>query len=61
MAAKKKVGRPALPRGKARGELIALRLQPEERAAYEKAAKKAGVGLSVWIRATLKNALDLLL
>jgi predicted HicB family RNase H-like nuclease len=57
MAAKKKVGRPPFPKGKARGLIIALRLQPEERAAFDKAAKRRGLSLSDWIRKMLKAAI----
>jgi len=57
MVPKKKMGRPLLPKGKARDAIVALRLQPEERAAFEKAAKKKGLSLSDWIRETLKSAL----
>jgi predicted HicB family RNase H-like nuclease len=58
MAAKKKVGRPPFPKGKARGLLIALRLQPEEKAAFERTAKKRGLSLSDWIREILKSAIS---
>lgn len=57
MVPKKKIGRPLLPKGQVRGEIVALRLQPEERAAFEKAAKKRGLSLSDWIRKILKAAL----
>jgi predicted HicB family RNase H-like nuclease len=57
MVPKKKMGRPVLPKGKVRDEIVALRLQPEERAAFQKAAKKRGLSLSNWIRETLKSGL----
>ena len=58
MAVKKKVGRPALPKNRARANITTLRVQPEERAAFDKAAKKRGLSLSDWIRKTLKSAIE---
>ena len=54
---KKKVGRPTLPRDQFRGKITTLRLQPDERATFEKAAKRKGLSLSNWIRETLKLAI----
>lgn len=53
----KKVGRPSLPKDKAKAVITPIRLQPDEKAQYEKAAKKAGLNLSEWIRQTLKEAI----
>ena len=47
---KRKVGRPALPRGQAKAVMARIRLQENERAAFEKAAQKAGLSLSEWMR-----------
>lgn len=52
----KKLGRPLLPKGKVKGVITPIRLQPHEREQFEKAAKRAGVTLSEWMRETLKNA-----
>ena len=53
----KKAGRPKLPKGHARGEMMQFRAQPGEREMFEKAAKKEGAAtLSDWIRQTLRNA-----
>ena len=53
---KRSVGRPSLPKGEARAKVTPVRLQDTERAAFEKAAQKAGMSLSEWIRQTLKVA-----
>jgi predicted HicB family RNase H-like nuclease len=52
----KKLGRPPLPKGKAKGVITPIRFQPEDRAQFEKAAKRAKLSLSEWIRQTLKDA-----
>ena len=54
---KRKAGRPSLPQGEARAVMTPIRLQENERALYEQAAKKAGLSLSEWIRQTLRVAL----
>ena len=51
----KKVGRPKLAKGKARGKMTQFRLQPSERELFEKAAKEKGLTLSDWMRETLKR------
>ncbi len=52
---KPKVGRPPLPRGEAKGIVLQSRVQPSEKAAYQKAAKSEGVDLSTWVRQTLNK------
>jgi predicted HicB family RNase H-like nuclease len=54
---RKKVGRPPMPKGEAKGVVLQSRVQPAEKAAYQKAAKSAGVDLSSWIRQTLNEAI----
>jgi len=54
---KPKVGRPPLPRGEAKGIVLQSRVQPSEKAAYQKAAKSQGLDLSTWIRQTLNKHL----
>lgn len=54
---KPKVGRPPLPRGEAKGIVLQSRVQPCEKAAYQKAAKSEGKDLSTWIRETLNQAI----
>ena len=52
-----KVGRPKLARGEAREVVLQSRVQPSEKAAYQKAAKSEGKDLSVWVRDTLNQAI----
>ena len=54
---RKKVGRPPLAKGEAKAIVLQSRVQPAEKAAYQKAAKSAGVDLSAWIRQTLNEAI----
>ncbi len=53
----KKAGRPKLAKGEAKSVVLQTRVQPDERAAYAKAAKVQGVDLSTWVRETLNHAL----
>jgi predicted HicB family RNase H-like nuclease len=46
-----------MPKGEAKGVVLQSRVQPTEKAAYQKAAKSAGVDLSSWIRQTLNQAI----
>lgn len=55
MSAKKKMGRPKLPKGDAR-KVFPLRLSDNERKAYEAAARAAGQALPDWMRTTLTVA-----
>lgn len=54
---KVKAGRPPLPKGEAKAIVLQSRVQPTEKANYQKAAKAAGVDLSTWIRQTLNEAI----
>lgn len=54
--AKKPVGRPALKQGKAKSDLLRMRVQPREKATYERAAKAQGVDVSTWARDVLNRA-----
>jgi predicted HicB family RNase H-like nuclease len=54
---KVKVGRPPLPKGEAKAIVLQSRVQPTEKASYQRAAKAAGVDLSTWIRQTLNDAI----
>ena len=53
---RKKVGRPSLGKD-AKSVVLQSRVQATEKAAYQKAAKSAGVDLSSWIRQTLNEAI----
>lgn len=54
----RKVGRPKLPKGHAKATVLQSRVQPGEKAAYQRAAKSQGVDLSTWVRETLNAALN---
>jgi hypothetical protein len=47
---KRKVGRPALSKSKAKALITPIRLQQRERASFERAARQAGLSLSEWLR-----------
>ncbi len=53
----KKIGRPKLPKGHAKGVIMPVRVNPEDRKLFEKAAKASEhKTLSGWIRHTLREA-----
>ena len=59
MAKAKKMGRPKLPKGHAKGVIVPVRVNPEDRKLFQKAAKASDhKTLSGWIRHTLKNAVQ---
>jgi len=52
----KKMGRPKLPKGHAKGVIVPVRVNPDDRKLFEKAAKESEhKTLSGWIRHTLKR------
>ena len=52
----KKIGRPKLPKGHAKGVIVPVRVNPDDRKLFEKAAKASEhKTLSGWIRHTLKE------
>lgn len=53
----KKVGRPKLPKGEAKGRIVPVRFNAEDLKAIEVAAKRSKQTLSEWIRSTLNTAL----
>ena len=55
---RKKVGRPPLAKGEAKAIVLQSRVQPSEKAAYQKAARSEGKDLSAWIRETLNRAVQ---
>ncbi len=56
---RKKVGRPKFAKGEARTVVLQTRVQPDERKAYERAAKVAGSSdLSTWVRETLNASVS---
>lgn len=53
----KKMGRPKLPKGHAKGKIVPVRLNDEELKLFTKAADKSEhKSLSAWIRHTLREA-----
>jgi predicted HicB family RNase H-like nuclease len=54
----RKVGRPKMKKGEARGKMTQFRLQPDERKRFEAAARREGLTLSDWIRETLKRRIE---
>ena len=53
----KKVGRPKLPKGHAKGRIVPVRVNPEDLKLWTSAAKADGhKTLSGWIRHTLREA-----
>jgi hypothetical protein len=55
---KAKVGRPPLAKGEAKAIVLQSRVQPAEKANYQKAAKAAGLDLSAWVREVLNRAVQ---
>jgi predicted HicB family RNase H-like nuclease len=54
----KKRGRPMLPKGEVKSKITPIRFQGDERNRFEKAAQRAGLSLSEWIRQTLNAAVN---
>jgi predicted HicB family RNase H-like nuclease len=52
---RKKVGRPPLAKGEAKAIVLQSRVQPSEKAAYQRAARSEGKDLSTWVRETLNK------
>ena len=54
----KKPGRPALPKGEAKGETLRIRVTPSELRGYGARAKTGKQTVSEWIRSTLNAAME---
>jgi predicted HicB family RNase H-like nuclease len=54
----KKVGRPKLPKGEAKGKIVALRFSAEDVKRVTAAAKAQKLSVSQWIRSTLEASLN---
>jgi hypothetical protein len=55
----KKIGRPKLPKGHAKGVILPVRVNPDDRKLFEKAANASEhKTLSAWIRHTLRQAAE---
>jgi hypothetical protein len=57
LAKKRKVGRPKLPNGTAKGRIVPVRFTTEAIKTIEAAAKASNQTVSEWIRSTLNAAL----
>ena len=49
----RKVGRPKLPRGAAKGRIVPVRFTPNDLKAIEAAAKASDQTVSQWVRSTI--------
>jgi hypothetical protein len=54
---RKKIGRPTLPKGEARGQIVPVRFSADEIRRLKAAATASNQNLSEWIRSTLGAAL----
>jgi predicted HicB family RNase H-like nuclease len=54
----KKIGRPKMPKGEAKGKIVPIRFAPEDLKAITAAAKASDQTISQWIRATLTAAIQ---
>jgi predicted HicB family RNase H-like nuclease len=54
----RRVGRPKLPKGEAKGKIIALRFSAEDVKRVNAAAKAKKLSVSEWIRSTLAASLN---
>ena len=54
---RKKIGRPKLPKGHAKGRIVPVRFTADDLKAMAAAAKASKQGLSEWIRNTLTAAI----
>lgn len=54
----KRVGRPKLPKGEAKGRIVPVRFTGEALKAMEAAAKAKGQSLSEWVRSTTHAAIQ---
>lgn len=55
---KPKVGRPKLPKGRAKGRIVPVRFNPSDLKRIESAARANQKTVSEWIRGTITNAME---
>ena len=53
----RKVGRPKLPRGEAKGKIVPIRFNADDVKRVERAARSSKQTVSEWVRSTLSAAL----
>ena len=58
MAQRKKVGRPKLPKGEAKGKIVPVRFNADDIKAVTAKAKAKNQSVSEWIRSTLNAAIQ---
>jgi len=54
----RRVGRPNLPKGQAKGRIVPVRFNAGDLRAITAAAKREGQSLSEWVRSTLSAAIE---
>ena len=54
----KKMGRPKLPKGEAKGRIVPVRFNAEDLKRIESAAKDSQKSVSEWIRGTIASAME---
>jgi len=54
----RKVGRPKMPKGEAKGRIVPVRFTADDLKAMESAAKAGKTTLSEWIRSTIHASLE---
>ena len=54
----RKVGRPKLPKGEAKGRIVPVRFTGDDLKAMESAAKASNQNVSEWIRSTIHATLN---
>ena len=54
----KKMGRPKLPKGEAKGRVVPIRFNPADLKRVESAAKASKKTVSEWIRSTVAMAIE---
>ena len=54
----RKIGRPKLPKGQAKGKIVPVRFTPDETKAIEATARANKQTVSEWIRSTLNAAIQ---
>ena len=54
----RKVGRPKMPKGEAKGRIVPVRFTPDDLRAIEAAAKASDKTVSEWVRTTVHAAVN---
>jgi hypothetical protein len=54
----KKIGRPKLPKGDAKGRIVPIRFTAEDLKRIERAAKASNQTISAWVRGTVAMAIE---